>query len=61
MASTRIFVERGVSARFIEALTEKTKSLKFGDVRDMSTAYGPLINQRALDKVVPLVLFYERL
>jgi hypothetical protein len=51
MASTRILVERSISESFIKLLVEKTNKLKLGDVRDMDTAYGPVINQRALDKV----------
>jgi len=50
MASSRIIVEREVADQFIEALVKKVNALKLGDIRDPTTALGPLINQAALDK-----------
>lgn len=51
MSSSRIIVERAISERFIAALVDATRALPLGDLRDERTAYGPLINQAALDKV----------
>ena len=51
MSSARIIAERGVARPFAEALARKAHTLPLGDLRDDRTAYGPLINQRALDKV----------
>jgi aldehyde dehydrogenase (NAD+) len=51
MANTRIFVERPVADEFLAALKEKCEALHLGDLRDERTAYGPVINQTALDKV----------
>jgi aldehyde dehydrogenase (NAD+) len=52
MSSARILVEAPNGRAFAEALAKKAASLHLGDLRDEKTAYGPLINQRALEKVV---------
>ncbi|HCR71161.1 MAG TPA: aldehyde dehydrogenase [Anaerolineae bacterium] len=52
MSSARILVEKPNGRAFAEALAKKAKSLQLGDLRNEKTAYGPLINQRALDKVI---------
>jgi aldehyde dehydrogenase (NAD+) len=51
MSSARILVEAPHGRTFAEALARKAASLHLGDLRDERTAYGPLINQRAVDKV----------
>jgi aldehyde dehydrogenase (NAD+) len=51
MSSSRIIAERGIARSFADALTRKAKSLHLGDLRDPRTAYGPLINAKALEKV----------
>ena len=51
MSSARIIAESHVAYPLAEALAEKAKSLYLGDLQDERTAYGPLINQQALDKV----------
>ncbi len=52
MSSARILVEAPHGRAFAEALAKKAASLHLGDLRDPRTAYGPLINQRAVDKVL---------
>lgn len=52
MSSARILVEAPNGRTFAEALAKKAKSLQLGDLRNEKTAYGPLINQRAIDKVI---------
>lgn len=52
MSSARILVEAPHGRAFAEALARKAASLHLGDLRDPRTAYGPLINQRAVDKVM---------
>ncbi len=52
MANSRIVVERDISEKFIAALKEAAETLPIGDLYNESTVYGPLINSRALDKVV---------
>jgi aldehyde dehydrogenase (NAD+) len=51
MSSARIIAERSVARPFAEALARKAATLHLGDLRDERTAYGPLINVRALEKV----------
>jgi len=52
MSSARIMVEAPNGRAFAGALAKKAASLHLGDLRDEKTAYGPLINQRAVDKVL---------
>jgi aldehyde dehydrogenase (NAD+) len=52
MSSARILVEAPNGRAFAEALAKKAASLHLGELRDEKTAYGPLINQRAVDKVL---------
>lgn len=52
MAGARILVEQPLGRAFAEALAVKAASLHLGDLRDPRTAYGPLINQRAVDKAL---------
>jgi acyl-CoA reductase-like NAD-dependent aldehyde dehydrogenase len=51
MASSRIIVERSCYSQFLEALKKKCESIYLGDLYDKRTAYGPLINEKALKKV----------
>lgn len=51
MANSRIVVERPVHADFLDAFKAACEALPLGDLRDEATAYGPLINRRALDKI----------
>lgn len=51
MANSRIIVQGDVYDEFCGALKDKLESLPLGDQRDPNTAYGPLINRRALEKV----------
>jgi len=51
MSSARIIVEKEIARPFAEALARKAKSLQLGDLRNPQTAYGPVINQRSLEKI----------
>jgi aldehyde dehydrogenase (NAD+) len=51
MANSRILVEKEIAAEFCAAFTARAESLYLGDLRDERTFYGPLINQKALEKV----------
>ena len=51
MSSSRLIVEEPIAEEFIDALVKKANSLHLGDLWDSRTAYGPLINQDALEKV----------
>lgn len=51
MATSRVIVERAVASDLADALTAKARSLPLGDLRDERTAFGPLINARALTRI----------
>jgi aldehyde dehydrogenase (NAD+) len=51
MSNTRIIAERGIAHDFAHALARRAEALHLGDLRDERTAYGPLINLRAVEKV----------
>lgn len=52
MANSRILVERPIFEAFSQALKAAAEAIHLGDLRDEKTQYGPLINQRAVDKVL---------
>lgn len=52
MANSRIVVERDIYPSFIDALKAEAEGLYLGDLRDERTVYGPLINSRAVEKVL---------
>ena len=51
MSTERIIVEKSIAKEFTEKHKERAESLPMGDPTDPATAIGPLINQRAVDKV----------
>jgi aldehyde dehydrogenase (NAD+) len=51
MSTERIIVERNIANEFIGKLQSRAQGLKMGDPTDPAVAIGPLINQRAVDKV----------
>ncbi|MGH8942435.1 MAG: aldehyde dehydrogenase family protein [Acidimicrobiia bacterium] len=51
MSTERIIVEKSIAKEFTQKLKERAESLPMGDPTDPATAIGPLINQRAIDKV----------
>lgn len=51
MSTERIIVERGIADEFIDKLKNLAEKLKMGNPTDPTVAIGPLINQRAVDKV----------
>lgn len=52
MANSRIAVEQPIYEAFIAALKDAAEAIYLGDLRDERTAYGPLINRAAVDKVL---------
>jgi acyl-CoA reductase-like NAD-dependent aldehyde dehydrogenase len=46
MASSRIYVQRGVSAEFLARFAASASSLGMGDLHDPATLIGPIINAR---------------
>jgi len=55
VCANRIFVQEGVHDKLVAALTKAVLSLKVGNGFTADTTQGPLINQRAIDKVAELV------
>jgi succinate-semialdehyde dehydrogenase/glutarate-semialdehyde dehydrogenase len=47
----RVFVQRGIHDAFVAALSEKVRQLKIGPASAPHSEIGPLINQRAVEKV----------
>ncbi len=50
-ACSRLIVQRGIHAEFIDELAERTRALKLGDGLDPSVDVGPVINRSALEKI----------
>src|SRR5690606_27153501 len=50
-ATSRLIVQRGIKPKLVEALVEKARAIKLGNGLDESVNVGPLVNQKALDKV----------
>ncbi|WP_299592216.1 aldehyde dehydrogenase [uncultured Microbulbifer sp.] len=55
MANARIVVEEKIYPAFVAALKREAESLTLGNLRDENTVYGPLINARAVEKVLEQV------
>lgn len=51
MSTERIIIDRSIADEFTEKLTERALGTPMGDPTNPETAIGPLINQRAVDKV----------
>jgi aldehyde dehydrogenase (NAD+) len=54
-ATSRLIVQRGIKPKLVEALVEKGRTLVLGDGLDETVTVGPLVNQKALDKVTRYV------
>lgn len=52
ICTNRLYVHESVADAFTEKLVERLKRAKVGDGRQKETEIGPLVNQRALDKVL---------
>ncbi len=50
-ATSRLIVQRGIKAALLERLIQKAKSIKIGNGLEADVNMGPLVNQKALDKV----------
>jgi len=51
LCSERVYVQRPIFERFVEALAEKAKAIVAGDPWDAATSMGPLISAQHRDKV----------
>jgi aldehyde dehydrogenase (NAD+) len=54
-ASSRIVVHKKVYKKFCEKLVEKVKKLRVGNGLDAKTEVGPVINQKAMDKILSYI------
>ena len=50
-AGSRILVEKPIYSKFVEAFSEKAKSIKLGDPLDRETKMGPLVSKEQYDRV----------
>lgn len=57
VASSRVYVQEGIAAAFIEKYVERMKaaSQSLGDPQDSSTALGPLADSQAFEKVQAMI------
>ena len=55
VCSNRLFAQRRIYDRFVEALVEATRGLRVGNGMEDGVAVGPLVNPRARDDVHALV------
>ncbi|KAK5132109.1 hypothetical protein LTR08_000360 [Meristemomyces frigidus] len=51
VCANRLYIQRGIYDKFAEAFTEKVKSFKVGSGYAEGVTHGPLIHDRAVDKV----------
>lgn len=49
---TRVFVQRGIKARFLARLSERTAAITLGDPLDPATQMGPLVSAAQRDRVL---------
>jgi len=49
-ATSRVYVHRAVAAPFLEKLIEKTRAIRMGDVTQRDVWFGPVINERAVQR-----------
>jgi betaine-aldehyde dehydrogenase len=49
---TRVFVQRGIRAPFLERLVDRTRKIRIGDPLDEATQMGPLISAGQREKVL---------
>lgn len=53
--ATRVFVEKSMMPRFVEALVARTKDLKIGDPMASDTQVGAMISQQHLQKILSYI------
>ncbi|KAF4958626.1 hypothetical protein FSARC_10973 [Fusarium sarcochroum] len=51
VCANRIYVQRGIYDEFVTKFTEKVKAFSVGNGFDQNVTHGPLIHDRAIDKV----------
>ncbi len=51
MSASRIFVQRTIAQRFLQAFSRAASSLVMGDLRDPKTVIGPIINEKQRQRI----------
>lgn len=54
-ATSRVYVHRAVAAAFLERLVARAEQVVIGDPTERQNWFGPVINQRALDRFLGIV------
>jgi 1-pyrroline-5-carboxylate dehydrogenase len=49
-ATSRVYVQREVMAPFLDRLLEKTRAIRMGDPTERDVFFGPVINQRSVER-----------
>ncbi len=49
-ATSRVYVHRGVMGPFLERLLERTRGIRIGDPSERDVFFGPVINQRSVER-----------
>jgi betaine-aldehyde dehydrogenase len=49
---TRVFVQKGIKAKFLKSLAERAAKIQMGEPLDEATQMGPLVSAAQLDKVL---------
>jgi 1-pyrroline-5-carboxylate dehydrogenase len=49
-ATSRVYVQRDVRSEFVERLMAKTKAMRMGDPSERDVFFGPVINERAVER-----------
>lgn len=52
---TRVFVQKGIKARFLERLAARSNAILLGDPLDQTTQMGPLVSGSQMDKVLAYI------
>jgi len=55
IAGTRLLVQRSIYAEFVDGLVAQAQRIRIGDPSDPSTQLGPVISQRAKDRILDYV------
>lgn len=55
LCGSRVFVERSIYERFVDALVRKTRSLVVGDPMDQNTSIGALVTETHMKKVLSYI------
>jgi len=61
ITANRVYIQRGIHDRFVEAVVEKTRALVVGHGMLEGVTMGPLTTDRGLDKVKNMVVDAEKL